>query len=48
MPTVPPDAPGASRTEKDIKEKRNLLCKKSIYYVDFCTLLTFQCGIIHN
>ena len=32
MPTVPPDAPDASRTEKDIKEKRNLLFKDSISY----------------
>ena len=30
MPTVPPDAPSASCTEKDIKEKRNLLFKASI------------------
>ena len=32
MPTVPPDAPGASCTEIDIKEKRNLLFKGSICY----------------
>ena len=35
MPTVPPDAPGASCTETDIKEKRNLLFKGSICYDQF-------------